>query len=358
LTSTRPAKLLARGGTMKLRDICRLKGQEINVLQGLGLVVGLRGTGDSKAKPTARALARMIQLMGGQVALDRQGNLLSADVEKAGNVALVFVTARIPAVGAQAGDRLDCTVSAISAKSLEGGYLMLTPLLGPRSDQPQVYALAEGPLARQENNTPTVARIDSGAKMEAAVRAEFESEGRVTLVLDRDFADFDTAQRIEDNINNLPDLQLIESSPQIDPANASARLPRARAVDQLHIEVAIPEVYRDAPIKFLSYLLQMNVSLPQNDSRVVINEREGVVIVGEDVRIPPVAITHRGMRIEAAELNSVVGLDSADPELANNPKLRNLVDALNALDVPTADLIAIIKALKAKGDLYGEVVFQ
>ncbi len=117
---------------MKLGDMCRLKGQETNTLQGLGLVVGLRGTGDSDAAPTARALARMMQLMGGPMAIDSSGQLKLDDVSDAKNVALVFVTATIPAAGAQPGDLLNVSVNAINAKSLEGGTLMLTPMLGPR----------------------------------------------------------------------------------------------------------------------------------------------------------------------------------------------------------------------------------
>ena len=139
------AKSSAAG--LRLGDICRLKGQETNTLHGLGLVVGLRGTGDSDAAPTARALARMMQMMGGPMALDRYGQLDLDDVADAKNVAMVFVTAKIPAVGAQPGDALDITVNAINAKSLEGGTLMLTPMLGPRADNPTVYAMAQGPLS-------------------------------------------------------------------------------------------------------------------------------------------------------------------------------------------------------------------
>jgi flagellar P-ring protein FlgI len=353
--SSAPSRVI-RGGTMKLRDICRLKGQEINVLQGLGLVAGLKGTGDPKTKPTARALARMMQLMGGQMSTDAKGKLLIEDVADSTNVALAFVTVRLPPVGAQSGDRLDCTVSAINAKSLDGGYLMLTPLLGPRSDQSTVYALAEGPLMVSEGTPPTTARIDAGAKMEASVQAEFEKDGKITLILDRDFADFDTAQRIEDDIAESADIKY--GSQGVEGGNAGDQRVRVRAIDQLHIEVEIPEVYRDAPIKFISYLLDSNVSLPQKDSRVVINEREGVVVIGEDVRIPPVAITHRGLKIDATRTSRFVDVDSQAAAGQENPRLKNLVAALNKLDVPTPELIAIIKALKAKGDLYGEVIYQ
>ncbi len=239
----------ARGeGAMLLRDICRLKGQEIHTLQGLGLVVGLKGTGDSDAEPTARALARMMQLMGGQMSTDAAGKLLTKEIEGAKNVALVFVTARVPAAGAQPGDRLDCTVNAISAKSLEGGYLMLAPLLGPRADQPVVYAVAEGPLAVSGTQVTTTATIQLGAKIQTEIIAPFEQDGRMVLVLEKDFADFDVAQTVEDAINSLPENVLANSGSSSSLSNE--RVSRARAIDQLHVEVMIPEIYRDSPIKF------------------------------------------------------------------------------------------------------------
>lgn len=354
ITLTAAANAVAGG--LKLGDICRVKGQEVNTLQGLGLVVGLRGTGDSDAAPTARALARMMQLMGGQVALDSAGALNLRDIKDAKNVALVFVTVKVPAVGAQQGDLLDVSVNAISAKSLDGGYLMLTPLLGPRADNPKVFALAQGALSVSMDGPPTNARIQGGCKMESTITAEFHQNGLLTLVLDRDFADFDTAQRVEDEINNLPGLTLSGSAAT--GATSSQRRTRAQAIDQLHIEVTIPELYESNPIKFVSYLLNVPIQLSNRSSRVVINERDGIVVIGEDVEIAPVLITHRNLRIEAGGkvLDSLVPIGQQPPE--GNASLKALADALNALDVSTDDLIAIIKTLKKKGDLYGEVVFE
>lgn len=335
---------------LRLGNICRLKGQETNSLHGLGLVVGLKGTGDSDAAPTARALARMMQMMGAPMALDRFGQLDLEEVAKAKNVAMVFVTAKIPAVGSQPGDALDVTVNAINAKSLEGGTLMLTPMLGPRADNPTVYATAQGPLAVSLDGPATTATIQGGAKMEAAVTASFHKNGLITLVLDKDFASFDTTQRIESEINNFAELTQGDSTGQ-------TNLAYAKAIDQVHVEVQIAEAYRDDPIKIISFLLSIPIQLSNRSSRVVINEREGVVVIGQDVEIAPVLITHRNLRIEAGAGPAFVPMN--DPKDVNgNAKLKSLADALNALDVPTTDLIAIIKALKRKGDLYGEVVFQ
>jgi flagellar P-ring protein precursor FlgI len=336
---------------LKLGDMVRLKGQETNTLQGLGLVVGLRGTGDSDAAPTSRSLARMMQMMGGSMALDRQGQLDLNDVADAKNVALVFVTATIPAVGAQPGDRLDVSVNAINAKSLEGGTLMLTPLLGPRANDPTVYAMAQGPLTVSLDGPVTTATVQGGGKMEAAVEAGYHQSGKITLVLDRDFASFDTAQRIEDEINNLQALTLGSST------SAPSGRATARAIDQLHIEVSIPDLYRENPIKFISFLLSIPIQVSSRSNRVVINEREGVVVIGKDVEVAPVLVTHRNLRIEAGPSRGFVAVNETG-DVPANAKLKSLADALNALDVPTEDLIAIIKTLKRKGDLYGEVVFQ
>lgn len=344
---------------LRLRDVCRLKGQEENTLQGLGLVVGLKGTGDDASKPTSRALARMMQLMGSQIASDANGLPQISEIEKSGNVALVFVTVAIPTQGAQQGDQLDCTVSAVSAKSLEGGTLMLTPLLGPRADRPTVYALAQGKLTVPDPRIPTSASLYRGCKMEASVENEFVKDDKITLILDQDIGSFNTAQYIEDLINALNNTGLTGGGNV--PANEAIQTSNfqllAKARDSLHIEVTIPTYYRDRTVAFVALLLELPLPNIQNQKRVVINEREDVILIGEDVLIAPVAITHKNLTIEARQAQTgFVGFDPANPQ--PRPKLKNLVDALNSLNVPTEDKIAIIKALKRKGDLFGEVVVQ
>lgn len=344
---------------LRLRDVCRLKGQEENTLQGLGLVVGLKGTGDDASKPTSRALARMMQLMGSQIASDANGQPQFAEIEKSGNVALVFVTVAIPPQGAQQGDQLNCTVSALSAKSLEGGTLMLTPLLGPRADRPTVYALAQGKLTIPDSRVPTNASLYRGCKMEASVENQFVKDDKITLILDQDIGSFNTAQYIEDLINalnntgltgggNIPPSQAIQ--------NSNFQL-LAKAQDPVHIEVTVPVYYRDRAVAFVALLLEIPLPNIQNKKRVVIDEREGVIVIGDDVLIAPVAITHKNLTIEARQGQSgFVGFDPTSPQ--PRPKLKNLVDALNSLSVPNEDVIAIVKALKRKGDLFGEVVVQ
>ncbi|MCA9192926.1 MAG: flagellar basal body P-ring protein FlgI [Planctomycetales bacterium] len=335
---------------LRLRDICRLKGQEKNTLQGLGLVVGLKGTGDSKLNPTSRALARMMQVMGSNIAADSQGFPDISELEGTGNVALVMVSADIPPAGAQQGDALTCSVSAINAKSLEGGTLMVTHMLGPRVDQPTIYALSQGQISIPNLAVPTSGMIYQGCKMERTVANSFTWEDKLTLIIDQDLASFSTAVDIEDQIK-----QLMQSS-----SGDSRGEGVVHALDQLSVEVTIPQHYREAhnEVQFVAILLDMPLNNIKKKKSVVINEVEGVIVLGEDVLINPVVINHKNLAIQAnAGPGGFVGVDTSSPAPLK-PKLKNLVDALNALNVSTEDKIAIIRTLKRNGDIYGEVLFE
>lgn len=357
----------SQDGVRLLGEICRVKGQETNTLQGWGLVTGLRGTGDSDSSATSMALSRMIQLMGGPIGLERNGQLDVKSLGETKNVAMVFVTAQVPRFGAQQGDVVDVTVTAISAKSLEGGVLMLTPLLGPRADNPTVYAMAQGELRLGLDGPATKATIESGGKMEATVKTAFEANGKITFVIKDDVASFETAQLIQSQINGyLEALPGVANSPatqrlQIQPGGEAsyARTQAfngkyARAVDQKHVEVLIPPGFENNTVGFISQLeSQVPITVRSQSQRVVINEREGIVVIGEGVEIAPSLISHRNLRILAGGGPTLVAVDQQA-----NPTLQSLADALNALEVPTDDLIAIIKTLQKKGDLFGEVVFE
>ncbi len=340
---------------LRIRDICRLKGQETNTLQGYGLVVGLKGTGDEASKPTKRSLARLYQLMGGNISADAVGQPNIDELVETKNVASVFITVELPPHGAQPGDEIDCKISAIGAKSLEGGTLMLTPLVGPRVDQPVTFALAEGQVVIPNRSIPTSGKITRGCKMERVVKNEFVENGRITLIVDSDISSFSTAQAIEDEINSLnrsAGLTSRTSQSNVEPS------PIARAIDAKHIEVAIPKYWQESPVKFVSEILDRPLRYLQNNKRVVINERDGVVVVGEDVLIMPVAISHKNLSIEAKGTpGDFIGLDTVNPG-PPQAKLKELTDTLNTLDVPTEDIIAIIKTLKAQGVLLGELVTQ
>lgn len=336
----------------RVSDICRIKGQEENTIHGLGLVVGLKGTGDGKMLPTTRSLARMMQQMGGQIAADNRGNLALDEVDDAANVALVMVTATIPAGGARQGDKLHCQISAINAKSLVGGMLMLTPLLGPRADTPEVYALAQGQISVPDKSIPTFGTVSLGAKMETDVNTQFIENGKISLLIDADHASFSTAARIEEAINNF------NSNGQGGTGGYSEQVVMADAKDSARVEVTIPKQYLQAPVKFIDLLMEIELPLIRPSNRVVINERDNVIIIGEDVQIAPVAISHQNISITAGQpMRSFTGFDPENGQNPN-PKLKSLVDALNALGVPNEDVIAIIRSLKRRGAIYGEVVIN
>ena len=340
---------------LRLRDICRLKGQEENRIQGIGLVVGLKGTGDSELNPTTRTLARMIQSMGGNVAADVQGIPDFEELKDVANVALVLVTATIPKTGAQQGDQLDCSVSAFNAKSLEGGRLVAAYLLGPRSDDSRIYAIAGGNISIPEAAVPTSGMVYRGCKMEATVENQFVTDNKVTLIIDRDVASFSMATDIQDAIDQF-------NQAGISGGTTGDRV-AAEAIGQSIVEVTVPDSYLEeagGPVKFVALLLDIALPNVKKQKRVVINEREGVIVMGEGVLINPVVITHKNLSIEARPVSSgFVGIDIEAGDAKNiRPTLKNLVDALNALNVPTEDKIAIIRTLKRNGDLYGEVVFQ
>jgi flagellar P-ring protein FlgI len=190
-------------GELRIGDICRYQGQEENTLHGIGLVVGLRGTGDSDIKSTTRSLGQALLRLGGNPALDVQGKIVEKELANSKNVAMVLIQATIPAQGVIQGDKIDCRISAISAKSLEGGNLIQSHLVGPRGDA--VFALASGPIALDDIKLPTSGRIANGCKMEQSVKNPFVLDNKVTLVLHPTHSSFATAQLIADRINHFDD---------------------------------------------------------------------------------------------------------------------------------------------------------
>jgi len=331
----------------RIGDICRIKGQEENVLHGMGLVVGLKGTGDGDNKTTLRALAHYMEVLGHRIGTSQAGQPLLDELRNVKNVALVFVTATVPPGGAQQGDLLDCMVSAISAKSLEGGVLMLTELRGPLPQDRTVYALAKGPVSLDDLAKPQVGRIAHGCQLERKIENEFVKDGKLTLVLNKDHAAFQTTHDIENQINQQRDF-----------INESTGQGIARAIDQVKIEVTIPPSYADNPAFFASLLLDTRLAPPPVDTRVIINERKQVVIIGADVEIGPVAVMHKNRLITVGneQIPEAVAFDPKGD--SSKPRLATLVDALNDLKVSAADVIDIIKMLKHKRALFGELIIE
>ena len=324
-----------------LKNICRIKGQEENTLHGLGLVIGLKGTGDSGAfMPTIRSLATALHLMGSP--LGKGGPL---ELKDAKNVALVMVTATVPGAGARQGDKLDCTISSIgAAKSLVGGTLFSTPLQGPQVGNTRVYAFAQGPLHIDDPKTPTTAKIHQGCRLEEDFFNRFDRDGKITLVLDKNHADFQVAQDVVELINS-----------QLGPLTREHYL--ARALNQVNIEVAIPKQYADDPVLFVSEVLSLStLESPQTDSRVVINERAGSIVISGDIEIGAVVITHKNIVVDTQDTtNRFVSVDPADSSIA---KLKSLVASLRAVKVPNEDIIEIIKGIERNGKLHGMLVIE
>ncbi len=341
----------------RIRDICRIKGQETNSLHGLGIVVGLNGTGDPDLPSTARALARTLSLMGNPLPKDRYGQDAIEELRVAKNAALVFVTATVPSAGARQGDQLNCAVHAFgSAKSLQGGYLMMTPLLGPRpTDDPRqrrVYAFAQGPLQIENPTIPVSAKIFNGCRLEENFSNEFSSDGIVTIVLEKNHADFRTAQLVARLIN--------EEFGSGAGVTSGSYQELATAKDQVNVQVRIPPAYENYQVQFVSEVLDIRIPYLENDARVVINERTGTVIIGANVEIAPVAVTHKNFTIEAGPFFplDVEAAAGATTSGVRNVELKALVDALNALKASPQDIIDIIKGLKRSGDLYGELIIE
>jgi flagellar P-ring protein precursor FlgI len=328
-------------GAVRLKDIARVKGQESNSLQGLGLVVGLKGTGDGgKYLPTIRSLATVMQYMRSPVL----GG--AAELKDASNVAIVMVTATVPPGGGRQGDQLDCQVSSIgAAKSLAGGRLFLAALQGPNIDQAQVFAFAEGLVHLDDPTSPTVGRIHNGCRLEEDFFNPFVENNQLTLVLDRNHADFEVAQEAAEVINSQLSIQSGEATP-------------AKALNSQNIVVNVPMQYRDDYVLFVSQIMSLSMPEPAIEARVVINERAGSIVIGSDVEIGAVVVSHKNIVIETENPLPTDRFVPLDPSGTQTPKLRSLVSALQAVKVPNADIIEIIKGLERNGKLHGRLIIE
>ncbi len=318
-----------------LREICRVKGQEENVLHGLGLVLGLNGTGDGGGYlPTMRALARTMEAMGNPLTQpDIRGRGGLSELKETKNVALVWVTAVVPPTGARRGDKLNCSVSAFAARSLRGGRLVFAALQGPNVKIPRVYALAEGLVHLDDAETPTEGKIHDGCRIEEDFFHEFSKDGKITLVLDKHHAGFSYAAEVVETINSQ--LQALVGGRQSQ-AESDFDLNQglARAINGANIEVMIPDQYRDAPVQFIGELLSTSLNQLTTESRVTIHERSGTIVIDGDVEIGSVLITHKNLRIETGQNVTAGPFELLEPgeEPGTRPtaRLQALLAALNA----------------------------
>lgn len=311
----------------RIKDIVRIKGVRDNLLIGYGLVVGLKGTGDSSADVTGKALLRMFNKMG-----------MNVDTEvKSKNVASVVVTAKMPAF-ARAGQKVDVTVASVGdAGSLEGGTLLITPL---RAGDQQVYAVAQGPIslgtvADGSAKFTTAGRVSMGAIIEKELPGEFANKKALRLNLDE--PDFTTVARIVRVINT-----------ELGGKYASA-------VDQSTIDLIVPFSYDGNAVELMAVLENLTVNTDTR-ARVVINERSGTVVSGGKVRIKNVALSHGDLAIQVGGAKGGKKGDGKKVvEIQNTTNVSDLVNILNELGVAPKDLTAIFQSLKAAGALEGDL---
>jgi len=344
----------------RVKDLTLVGGGRENQIVGYGLVIGLAGDGDSNAAATLRSVANTLQ---------RFGITVDPTQVKAKNVAAVMVTADIGPF-LKNGSRIDITVASMSdAKTLQGGVLLQTPLLGADG---RVYAVGQGPIAiggflggaggaggaTVQKNHPTVGVISSGAIIEREIPARFVNEGMLSLQLHN--PDFTSAARMANAIN------------AVYPSSALAR-------DAASIEVKLPDEFRGREVAFLADLGQIEVT-PDTLARIVINERTGTIVATSTVRLSQVAISLGSLTIT---VSSNVGV--SQPNSFNNsgttvavpstqtsvdevkggftivneaPSIERLAAALNALGVSTREMMAIFQTLKRSGALQAELLIN
>ena len=308
--------------TVRIKDITRVYGVRGNQLIGYGLVVGLKGTGDSRNAPyTARSVANM---------LDRFMITVDPSEIKSRNIAAVIVTAVLPPF-AKPGDVLDIAASSIGdAKSLLGGTLLLTELAGLDG---KVYAMAQGQIAQGADGMTTVGRIPSGATVEGYVPMEMVSpEGYMVLSLIN--PDYTTATRIADAVC------------------ARFGSGSAVAVDGGSVRVTVPESLRQTPTPFAAELGELQVK-PDAPARVVVNSRTGVVVVGANVKISPAAVSYNGFSVQVGSAADAAAGSTVVLEAGST--IQTLVAALNAVGARPRDIMSIMEALKACGALQAEL---
>ena len=342
----------------RIKDIVEFEGVRENLLVGYGLVVGLNGTGDSlnNAVFTRESLIGM---------LERLGVNARDDSLKTNNVAAVMVTATLPPFSRQ-GSRIDIGVSALGdAKDLNGGMLLVTPLLAADGE---VYAVGQGSLQiggfvakgaaeKITKGVPTSARIPNGAIVEREIPYNLARQKNIRLALRN--PDFTTARRIARAVNAFV-------------GEASARVS-----DPGTVELRVPASYQKAVVDLLTDVEQLRVE-PDQTAKIVIDEKAGIIVMGENVRISTVAIAQGNLTIRITETPQVSqpqpfsntgttaivdrsrikvdeGKDNKLGVLGNGVTLQELVNGINALGISPRDMISILQAIKAAGALQAEI---
>lgn len=361
-------------GQTYLRDICTVKGQEKNVLRGVGLVIGLNGTGDPNLQLGQSALAELLNNSGMEMQKSINGQTIAAALKDVKNVALVIVTATVDGAGGRQGSLVNCQVQSIgNATSLEGGTLVPTSLTGglargEAGDLP-LLATAWGRVYVDPIGVPTTATIHDGCQLEndqvfrnSFTQVDEKGDLYVDLVIGRTHTAFTVAAEIADAINSHPQIKILST----DGENF------ATALDQTTVRVRIPKhdgnefggqasMHVD-PVAFVGNLLdEVQIVMTLQSRTVVINETTGTIVVGEDVRFSPVAVTSGDFSIEKTVFYPV-SLEVSKEELGRGEdgqepqRLLVLINALNQLKAPAPVQIDILKRMHDGGYLFGKFV--
>jgi flagellar P-ring protein precursor FlgI len=342
--------------TSRIKDLASIEGIRQNQLIGYGLVVGLNGTGDTLNNTpfTKQSLQGM---------LERLGVNIRGQQIRTGNVAAVMVTANLPPFATQ-GTRIDVTASAMGdSKSLLGGTLLVTPLLGADGN---VYAVAQGSLAiggfqvegeaaKITRGVPTVGRLPNGAIIEREIEFSLATLGHLRLSLRN--ADFTTAKRIAIAVNDYI------GSPVAEPLDPST------------VQLTLPQKFPQNLVAMLTEIEQLQVE-PDQAAKIVIDERSGVIVIGRDVRVSTVAVAQGNLTVTVSESPQVSqpqpfsrGRTVVVPRTSiravedgkklalvqEGVSLQQIVDGLNALGIGPRDLISILQAIKAAGAIQADI---
>lgn len=358
--SAAPSALPPGQVASRIKDIAQLQSARDNQLVGYGLVIGLQGTGDSlRNSPfTEQSIRAMLQNLG----IATEGGQARAK-----NVAAVIITANMPPF-VQSGARIDINVSSMGdATSLQGGTLVMTPL---KAADGEIYAVgqgsiivsgftAQGQAEQLTQGVPTAGRIPGGALVERSVDAEFGDQTVLTLQLRN--PDFSTAVRIADAINDYTGHRFgTRLAGERDAQTVSIKKPKGISAARFYAELENLVVESDTP------------------ARVVIDSRTGTIVIGNEVRISRVAISHGTLTVRITEAPKVVqpepfskgetavepytAIDASQPNarvaVLDGPNLETLVSGLNRLGVKPDGIIAILQGIKSAGALQADLVLQ
>ncbi len=330
----------------RLKDLATVKGVRDNQLVGYGLVVGLSGTGDGNKSPfTSQALVNMLENMGVHV---------NKEDLKVKNVAGVLVTAKLPPF-VKIGQGIDINLSSLGdASSLAGGTLIATPLKGLDG---KVYAMAQGPVSiggfevrgatrNSQKNHVNVARIPGGATVEREVPVSLLTKKELTIHLNN--PDFTTMSRVVEAVDNILVGQY------------------ASAKDSATVAIKVPPAFEKNQVGLLAVLENLDIT-PDNQAKIIIDERTGTVVMGENVTINEVAVAHGNLSVQVNPTTGQVPSQEANRNITARDKenllvqldtgvtLGEVVRALNSVGVTTRDLIAIFQTMKASGAIKADL---